>query len=124
MRETKFRAWHKKDKEMWDWKYLLKTMVGGTRQNAFSRDDLELMQFTGLRDKNGKEIYEGDILAMPYGGHPARWTVGELSEYGLYFQRHTIKPYQSPYPYRDLRHFDKAEVIGNIYENPELLINN
>ena len=59
MREIKFRAWDKVNNKMYDWKYLFsfKSVCG-----LFDNSNLELMQFTGLLDSSGKEIYEGDIV--------------------------------------------------------------
>jgi len=81
---------------------------------------IELMQFTGLKDKNGKEIYEGDIVQVDWGGLDK--VEGFLE--GL------DKPFAVEFRYYGWFPFDKAlpmpkdiEVIGNIYENPELLIN-
>ena len=80
--------------------------------------DIELMQFTGLRDKNGKEIYEGDVLRTGMRREdPSGWTV-EFVEYrnGEYVL--TGKTLESMQMQKDQ---ELREVIGNIWENPELL---
>ena len=85
--------------------------------------DVELMQFTGLKDKNGRDIYEGDILndgkgnpPVPYGKVVWNPSVGAFNvlENGMYYwlnHGNQIGPLQ----------LKETEVIGNIYENPELL---
>ena len=84
-----------------------------------------IMQYTGLRDKNGKEIYEGDIVDTDYAGdvfrHRVCWSVIGAK---FYFSDEDA-------PGRDVssnQHYqlssylsDRYGVIGNIYENPELL---
>ena len=76
--------------------------------------DHELMQYTGLRDKNGTEIYEGDIVhEHDEWGEDGRFEV-EFSYNGFWLK------------YREANEFgfgdpDEMEVIGNIFENPELL---
>ncbi|MGD8707119.1 MAG: YopX family protein [Nitrosopumilaceae archaeon] len=96
-------------------------------------NDYEILQYTGLKDKNGKKIYEGDIiLTQTYSTRPysvnAKFkrfkavvelvidTTCDVSEY-----RAIIKEKMENYRYSSFGDFFDCEVIGNIYENPELL---
>ena len=70
------------------------------------------MQFTGLQDKNGKDIYEGDIVEAPHdfgpgGFHVRRFPVSFHVELGSYQWNYWL--------------MKEAEVLGNIHENPDLL---
>lgn len=68
-------------------------------------------QFTGLQDKNGKEIYEGDVVE-----ESGRWMNEQTIKWEVIFANSSFNVSgMSP---------DNLEVIGNIYENPELLNNN
>ena len=83
-------------------------------------------QYTGLKDKNGKKIYEGDILLAP------EW-FGRLKCVCIYQQENNVNPIQGFGLYSYDSYFrkyntlvesdewDEFEVIGNIYDNPELL---
>ena len=88
------------------------------------------MQFTGLLDKNGKEIYEGDVVRTEYFEGEQRDSKGRVKrEEGWYVSRrkpvviiwraakHTTGYNLGPIPKGKTR----REIIGNIYENPELL---
>ena len=119
----KFRAWDKNNKEMISWRYLL---IGYILRNVFMRPEmcgLELMQSTGLKDKNDVEIFEGDIVSVrnhPFqkteksgagieidGDYAISWKEGDLTWCAGNLLLARLKPY--------------VTVAGNIYENPELL---
>lgn len=141
MRVIKFRAWDTDKKEMIyqspvSSKLLMMTWDGGlVYENGVLQTQLVLMQFTGILDKNGKEIYEGDILCHEHTTFPFREEViikeiGEVS-----FSTQLVVDNEG---YRDNfvcgflidgehpdwlgeEEKDKTEIIGNIYENPDLL---
>lgn len=134
----KYRAWDKHGQKMfandeliiWNGNVYANDSKKLTCNNlkGWSIDDEYLMQSTGLKDKNGKEIFEGDIVKRhrsPF--FKAKWeyqietVIREGAnlllgrEFGKNFG--TI-PFDSPFAKSDL-----LEIIGNVYENPELLEN-
>lgn len=82
-------------------------------------NEFELLQYTGLKDKNGKEIFEGDIIEKTYYSYhqPECSEIFKIIYNGLGFSFEHIKgrSYHTPFT-------EEIEVIGNIYENPELLV--
>lgn len=121
-RTIKFRAWNKQHKMLSE-PFTLRDVLFGRTQGADFRGS-EFIQFTGLTDKNGKEIYEGDFVrgkldeGMP--GEPLiTHTVGLVSwdeEYGGWIIRaDDIENFQL-YDYEPL-----DEVVGNIYQDKHLL---
>ena len=112
-REIKFRAWDKINKE-----YLYQNKNGlliGEKScmeisTAINDNSFIVEQYTGLKDKNGKEIYEGDIVSHRYN------PVGEIVEYDEHYSG--FEPFRGDINCPDSE--TEAEVIGNIYENPEL----
>jgi len=117
MREIKFRAWDLYNKEMIELNDLETINVRVNLDFA----NYEIMQYAGLKDKNGKEIYEMDILKIDWGEMNDEYIrvncydkpfVMEWREYGYPpFTRYLPTP-------------KYVEIIGNIYENPELLNTN
>jgi uncharacterized phage protein (TIGR01671 family) len=130
-REIKFRAWDKLYSKMHNGEDVYLALHGGrviqdsyftTESQCASvgfedfivdrQDQFELMQFTGLLDKSGKEIYEGDLLKAAKTGkiYPVEWD-GRDAHFHAQEGQFILMSYNWQY----------AEVIGNIYENPELL---
>jgi uncharacterized phage protein (TIGR01671 family) len=119
MREIKFRAWDKVQKKMGsvegiDFLYSKAYPLIGNVKVGISFSDLELMQFTGLHDKTGKEIYEGDVVT----NNDTNWQI--FYDEGAYRMR--VKDTTRRYLLTgEPQH---SEVIGNICENPELISEN
>lgn len=116
MREIKFRAWDETEKHMYNWENLLNQNL----KNIFTIPEqcgYNIMQYTGLHDKNNKEIYEGDVLQIDVDKAWVRWN----NKYG-YFQLVPIGDYYFDSPViGHILEYSEAEVIGSIYENKELL---
>jgi len=116
MREIKFRAWDVLSKKMLSWGDIFhlpawEIFPGTPEQRAF-----DVMQYIGIKDANGKEIFERDILQYPggriglvkwtnYYGAPANFCLNCETSFSLFLQPEGKS---------------RAIVIGNIYENPEL----
>ena len=112
MREIKFRAWDNELNEVFYSKIEQYDDSLSFRFKHFETDEPIYMQYTGLKDKNGKEIYEGDIVIVGQKETPAE----VIFENGCFYTPAGISRYR-------LGGWNKEslEVIGNIYENPELL---
>jgi uncharacterized phage protein (TIGR01671 family) len=114
-REIKFRAWDAVKKEMFSCEDTAGSLIDfftkfRTIHDGYGR--AHLMQYTGLKDKNGKEIYEGDIIFYKTGIDNV--AVVEWLDSG--FIRRISKEM-----YHNFHVKDEIEIIGNIYENEDLL---
>lgn len=122
MREIKFRAWDKENKKMMKVSSLsLENKEIAVRENRtyhfFRMKNLELMQYTGLKDKNDKEIYEGDIVVL-----------NNIENDNMCIVRYEHSSYRlEGWSLReDLSNVEDRflEVVGNIYESKNLLEEN
>ncbi|WP_339124336.1 YopX family protein [Fusobacterium nucleatum] len=127
MREIKFRAWHKEKKEIVnveeiDFMNKVINYIYNDYENNRQEirgayfENIELMQYTGLKDKNNKEIYEGDILFESFGE----------KYYKVVFENGSFRAeFEGDFEEHSFDLIDVVaqgcEIVGNIYENPELL---
>ena len=109
MREIIFRAWYiwnTCQPSMLHWR----TLKQYGMRDVFDKDKFILMQYTGLKDKNGKEIYEGDIVR--YWNVP--WNTAGL---GADWKYTVVKYERCGFNLSEIDY----EILGNIYENAEIL---
>lgn len=115
MREIKFRVYHKNLKKMLDakeWHHYGPHLVSG----ELTSNDHEIMQYTGLKDKHGKEIYEGDILKRGEGISFVVWGLD-----GWRFNSWMPEGMNLYTAVDTTVNKEVAEIIGNIYEHKHLL---
>jgi len=116
MREIKFRAWDKEKKE-WETDGIIIEIETGLPwwiefgEMMDEAEDIILVEYTGLKDKNGKEIYEEDIVKKGRVRFIIEFRDGAFEMIGI----NIISVARLSHSYRDI------EIIGNKFENPELM---
>ena len=141
MREFKFRVWDSYHQEMINWSQYKDELVSEDFINH-GKGPLVVMQYTGASDKNGIKIYEGDIVTFTYVGEPRRRhkkyklktgkeKIGTViyDDYECCYYIEFLSLWKGMYDvelykdltYKNIRDVDNLEVIGNIYENADLL---
>ena len=130
MREIKFRAWLKEERKMVNVETLFiginRLCFGNSKtEDLFFRDfeEVELMQYTGLKDKNGKEIYEGDIVLIKL-DETSTWHKTVVGFKKGAFIADLIDKEDYVYIFHHGFTGDDFEIIGNVYENKNLLEEN
>ena len=132
MREIKFRAWDKNTERMWDietWhiadEYIdlieLGKSVADINAERFWRKQSEIiiMQYTGIKDKNGVDIYEGDIVQY---GEDRYFIFVVTFKYGCFYAHNIFgEKFMTDSLLGSLIMSEKVSVIGNIHENTDLL---
>jgi len=116
VREIKFRSWDKGAMRMTVYDFAADSVILSRLHVAMFADAIrepgfDLMQYTGLKDKNGKDIYEGDVVQGIHGKYPVAWNDERAA-----FEARIIGFASIP-----SNQWKEVEIIGNIYENPELL---
>jgi uncharacterized phage protein (TIGR01671 family) len=125
MREIKFRAWDKANKRWFSSSAIYLTQItGGYHYAPENSKHVELMEWTGLNDKNGKEIYEGDFIKVDKdvaeAFHVKEEGVVSFSR-GAFTYGDSISQILPYFVRADDTTTLRGEVIGNVHENPELL---
>lgn len=124
----KFRAWLKEEKEMIDvdeihWSDGQLDFIGDGITFKCKSDDLVLMQSTGLKDKNGKEIFEGDVVQYQNTKVPSADSKGVVRYFDNWAMFGIDIEHNEPRAlfFNGLADHISLDVVGNTYENPELL---
>ncbi|WP_039652393.1 YopX family protein [Clostridium tyrobutyricum] len=115
MREIKFRVWDILNKKMLEWGDIFDLPAWEIFPGTPEQRPFEVMQYTGLKDRKGKDIFEGDIVAegtinYVVAFYAGAWRLKQNIDGDTWWKS----------LYRYVADF-RVEVIGNVYENQELL---
>lgn len=141
MKEIKFRAWNRVHQFMMEWDDFLdyeadQMAIVGNDYRIFNDDEFELLQYTGFKDRNGKEVYEGDLIKVRMFFHNlVTWNcdIRNESDEGFAYYKVIFDERQLSFicelvsftKFKPKNKFTTLHLgkmsIGNIYENPELL---
>lgn len=126
MREIKFRIWSESDKEMTSHERIRILPKDKHLREVFDDNSAVWMQYTGLKDKKGVEIYEGDVCK--YHKNTSKWLVSYHFEvrfknaaFYAYWERDMMGKQEQHWDLLSQKDMRNIRVISNIYENPELL---
>jgi len=120
MRDIKFRAWNTiTERYHYNIQNVHDEEFSDSFQNILDDDELIVEEFTGLKDKNGVEIYDGDIVQY---GEDKDFIFVVIFKYGCFYAHNILgEKFMTDSLLGSLVMSEKVSVIGNIHENPELL---
>jgi hypothetical protein len=116
MREIKFRAWDKLNKDMFNVESInfQERRVYKDTVSYCKFENIDLMQYTGLKDEYGDEIYEGDIVTL----HNSKYKVIFNTKEARFILNDAF--FEMDIPFTNNNN-ERMEIVGNIYENSELM---
>jgi uncharacterized phage protein (TIGR01671 family) len=128
MREIKFRVWDKTEKELVYVKGFfisndaITYFTNSTKSKSIKAADADIMQYTGIKDSNSIEIYEGDIVQVKDDDKIKNYIVTWRDRQAAFgFEYFIVDSWALSWDEETIPSPDKWEVAGNIYENPDLI---
>lgn len=121
MREVEYRAWHKNTKYMFQVSAIQFHWFVCEKHKTYPLDEVELMEYTGLKDRHGNKIFKGDIVIR--GGNPKfKYEVMWSDQHARFLLRSLFLRKGGSHGYIALsRNIQRNEIIGNVYQHPHLM---